>query len=184
MAFIGVGCGTPTAAPDPDPPAVLVPDQAPLPVSPAASPAPDDVAARPTGQPPVYSFEQVAIRGADPVAYFTQGAAVRGSRDYEYQWNGAIWRFSSADNRATFVADPLAYAPQYGGYCAWAVSQGYLASVDPQVWDIVDGKLYLNYNRGVQTRWQQNTPGHIAQGDQNWDGVLASPEMSESGQRW
>jgi len=69
-------------------------------------------------------------------------------------------------------AGPAAYAPQYGGYCAWAVSQGYTASTDPHAWRIVDGKLYLNYSKGVQKRWQQDIPGNIAKGDANWPKVL------------
>lgn len=191
IVLIGGGCGTPTVAPEAEPLVEPVPDRSsevPDPAvtatSPTPDPAPPEPVTRPIGQPPVYSFEQVAIRGADPVAYFTQGAAVRGSGDYEYQWNGATWRFSSAEHRDAFIADPLTYVPQYGGYCAWAVSRGYLASVDPEVWDIVDGRLYLNYSRGVQRQWQRDTLGHIAQGDQNWDGVLASSEVSESGQQW
>ncbi|MEA5449024.1 YHS domain-containing (seleno)protein [Leptolyngbya sp. CCNP1308] len=135
-------------------------------------------------QPEVYAFEGVAIRGADPVAYFTAGKAVKGSADYETTWNGATWRFSSAENLAAFEADPIAYAPQYGGYCAWAVKSGYLASVDPEAWKIVDGKLYLNYSPGVQRQWQADIAGNITQGDQNWPAALGSSEVSESGKSW
>ncbi len=135
-------------------------------------------------QPEVYVFEGVAIRGADPVAYFTEGKAVKGSTDYETTWNGATWRFSSAENLAAFEADPVAYAPQYGGYCAWAVKSGYLASVDPEAWKIVDGKLYLNYSAGVQKQWQADIAGNIAQGDQNWPATLSSDKVSESGKSW
>ena len=84
----------------------------------------------------------------------------------------ATWRFSSAANLAAFEADPEAYAPQYGGYCAWAVSQGYTASTDPTAWRIVDGKLYLNYSQGVQRRWEQDIPGNIVKADTNWPKVL------------
>jgi len=135
-------------------------------------------------QPHVYSFDGLAIRGADPVAYFTEGAAVKGVADYEYQWNGATWRFSSAENLAQFTANPEAYAPQYGGYCAKAVAEGYLASIDPDAWRIVDGKLYLNYSPGVQRQWQSDIPGHIASGDQHWPAVLTVDVVHESGQRW
>ncbi len=135
-------------------------------------------------QPEVYSFDGLAIRGADPVAYFTESKAVKGVADYETTWNGSTWRFSSAENLAAFEADPEAYAPQYGGYCAWAVKEGYLASVDPEAWRIVDGKLYLNYSAGVQRQWQGDIAGNIVQGDQNWPAALASDTVNESGQSW
>lgn len=114
----------------------------------------------------------VAIRGHDPVAYFTVGHPVQGSPAFKAMWQGAEFRFSSAANRDLFIASPARYAPQYGGYCAWAVSQGYTAGVDPNSWRIVGGKLYLNYNRDVQTRWERDVPGHIAAANQNWPRVL------------
>lgn len=114
----------------------------------------------------------LAIRGTDPVAYFVEGMPVAGQAEFEYEWQGATWRFASETNRDRFIEDPEAYAPQYGGYCAWAVSQGYTAPVDPDAWKIVDGKLYLNFNRGVQRRWERDVPGNIAKADQNWPGVL------------
>ncbi|MEM1161986.1 MAG: YHS domain-containing (seleno)protein [Pseudomonadota bacterium] len=122
---------------------------------------------------PVYqSFFGTAIDGTDPVAYFTEGRPVEGSSDHVHEWNGAKWRFSSAENLALFAADPEKYAPQYGGYCAWAVAQGYTASTDPNAWKIVDGKLYLNYNKSVQTKWEGDIPGHIASADGNWPKIL------------
>jgi YHS domain-containing protein len=125
-------------------------------------------------QDPIYTgrFSNVAIGGTDPVAYFIEGRPVEGSRQFTHDWNGATWRFASAANRDRFAADPAAYAPQYGGYCAWAVAQGYTASTDPQAWRIVDGKLYLNYNLEVRERWLQDVPGHIAAADANWPKVL------------
>ena len=113
-----------------------------------------------------------AIRGYDPVAYFTEGRPVEGLPAHELAWNGATWRFASAENLARFRADPEAYAPQYGGYCAWAVSQGYTASVDPEQWRIEDGRLYLNYDAEVQARWLRDVPGFIAAADANWPAVL------------
>ncbi|MEO0820252.1 MAG: YHS domain-containing (seleno)protein [Pseudomonadota bacterium] len=122
---------------------------------------------------PVYkTLFGTAIDGTDPVAYFTESRPVEGSSDYTHDWNGATWRFSSAENRDLFAANPEKYAPQYGGYCAWAVSQGYTASTDPDAWAIVDGKLYLNYNQSVQTRWEKDVPGHIASANGNWPRVL------------
>lgn len=122
---------------------------------------------------PVYqSYFGTAIDGTDPVAYFTEGKPVPGKREFSHEWNRATWRFSSAENRDLFAANPEKYAPQYGGYCAWAVSQGYTASTDPEAWKIVDEKLYLNYNKSVQANWEKDIPGHIASGDANWPKVL------------
>ena len=118
------------------------------------------------------TFSSLAVSGYDPVAYFKEGKPVEGDSDYEFEWNGATWRFASADNLAAFKQDPEAFAPQYGGYCAWAVSQGYTASTDPTAWKIVDGKLYLNYNQDIQRRWQTDIPGNIAKANGNWPKVL------------
>ncbi len=85
---------------------------------------------------------------------------------------GANWRFSSAANRDRFAANPTQYAPQYGGFCAWAVSQGYSAPIDPQAWTIHNGKLYLNYDLNIQRRWARDIPGNIIKGDRNWPTVL------------
>jgi YHS domain-containing protein len=132
------------------------------------------VAAPAAAEDPVYTglFSDLAVSGYDPVAYFTDGKPVEGRGDFEYEWNGATWRFASQSNLAAFEAEPEAYAPQYGGYCAWAVSQGYTASSDPDAWRIVDGKLYLNYSKSVQEKWQQDIPGNIAKADRNWPAVL------------
>lgn len=114
-----------------------------------------------------------AIDGYDPVAYFKESKAVEGSNDFVHEWNDAKWYFSSAENKADFVAEPEKYAPQYGGYCAWAVSQGSSAPTDPKAWKIEDGKLYLNYNQDVQTTWLKDIPGHIKSADKNWPSILA-----------
>ncbi len=113
----------------------------------------------------------VAIDGTDPVAYFTESRAVEGAKQFSTEWNGATWRFASAANLAAFTADPEKFAPQYGGYCAWAVSQGYTADIDPQAWKIVDGKLYLNYSKDVQRNWEGDVAGHIKMADANWPGI-------------
>jgi len=123
---------------------------------------------------PVYTgtLSSLAVSGYDPVAYFKDNKPVEGDSAYEYDWNGATWRFASQANLDTFKANPEAYAPQFGGYCAWAVSQGYTASATPEAWRIVDGKLYLNYSKGVQATWEQDVPGNIAKADKNWPKVL------------
>ena len=117
-------------------------------------------------------LSDLAVSGYDAVAYFTEGKPVEGSDDFTAEYDGAVWRFSSAENREAFTANPAQYAPQYGGYCAWAVSQGYTASTDPEAWKIVDGKLYLNYSLSVQQKWQKDIPGNITAGDANWPKVL------------
>ena len=97
---------------------------------------------------------------------------MEGSAAFEHKWKGATWRFANAKNLEAFKADPEAYAPQYGGYCAWAVSQGYTASADPSAWRIVGKKLYLNYNREVQQNWEKDAAGNIVKADGNWPKVL------------
>ena len=118
------------------------------------------------------TFFGVAIKGYDAVAYFTDAKPVEGSSDFTSEWNGATWRFASAAHRDLFKGSPDKYAPQYGGYCAWAVSQGYTANIDPAAWAIVDGKLYLNYSREVQKTWQGDVPGNITKADANWPKLL------------
>jgi hypothetical protein len=114
----------------------------------------------------------VAVRGFDVVAYVTDGRPVVGSSRIETQWNGAVWRFVDQAHREMFLADPERYAPQFGGYCAYAVSQGYTADGDPRVWRIVEGRLYLNYSTRAQRLWERDVPGHIAKGRVNWPAVL------------
>jgi len=123
-------------------------------------------------EPSFYAERGVAIDGTDPVAYFTEGKPVAGDPALTHEWMGSTWRFASAENRDRFVANPAAYAPQYGGYCAWAVSRGYTASTVPEAWEIVEGKLYLNYSLRVKKHWSQDIPGNIARGDANWPDVL------------
>lgn len=114
----------------------------------------------------------VAAGGYDPVAYFTDKKPVAGKSEFTHEHDGAVWRFSSAANRDAFKAEPAKYAPQYGGYCAWAVSQGYTAKGDPNIWSVVDDKLYLNYDKGVQSNWEKDKAGHIKKADANWPKVL------------
>lgn len=110
----------------------------------------------------------LALHGFDTVAYFTKNKAVKGSPDFEFTWNGAVWRFASAANRDAFAKQPDAYAPQFGGYCAWAVSRNYTADVDAEAFSIVDGRLYLNYSKWVQLRWHLDRLGNIVKGEANW----------------
>jgi YHS domain-containing protein len=117
-------------------------------------------------------FGSVAIEGFDPVAYFTDGKPVEGKKEFQTTWNGATWRFASAEHRDLFVKDPTKYAPQYGGYCAWAVAQNDTAGIDPKAWTIVDGRLYLNYSLEIQKKWTADIPGNVKKGDANWPHLL------------
>ena len=114
----------------------------------------------------------VAIKGYDPVAYFTDRKPVKGSREFEYFWMGAKWRFSTAGHKDLFIKDPDKYAPKYGGYCAYAVSQGTTADIDPDAWKIVDGRLYLNLSKKIQDRWSKDIPGYIKKADENWPRIF------------
>lgn len=117
-------------------------------------------------------FGSVAIKGTDPVAYFTQGRPMEGSKAHQFIWKGAKWRFANAKHREMFAANPERYAPQYGGYCAWAVSQGYTAGIDPDAWKIVESKLYLNNSKSVQAQWLADMKALIQQADVNWPRLL------------
>jgi len=119
-----------------------------------------------------YKSNGIAIRGYDTVAYFTQGEPVKGSSEYSTEWMGATWQFSSEEHLNTFVASPQTYAPQYGGYCAYGVSQGYLVKIEPEQWRIVDDKLYLNYDAEVQSKWIKDIPGYISKADEAIAGLL------------
>ena len=121
-----------------------------------------------TLQSRTFSDAEGAIRGYDPVAYFTDGAPAQGSPEFTTTWDGAQWYFASAANRDRFIADPARYAPQYGGYCAYAMSKGLVVSTDPAAWHIRDDKLYLNYSLGVRKTWLKDPAGYIEKGDRHW----------------
>ena len=123
-------------------------------------------------KPAVFATDEGAIRGYDPVAYFTDAAPTRGSDQFTASWQGATFHFASAENLNLFKAAPAAYAPQYGGYCAYAVSKGATATTVPEAWTIVDGKLYLNYSLGIKQRWSGDVPGNIRAANSNWPAVL------------
>ena len=126
---------------------------------------------------PVFSDRSgKAIKGYDPVSYFTESRARQGVDDFSYEWRGADWYFSSARNREAFIEDPEKYAPQYGGYCAYAVSRGYTAQIDPDAWHIHEDRLYLNFSRSVQRTWRRDVRGNVAAADDNW------PSLSSGGQ--
>ncbi len=114
----------------------------------------------------------LALEGHDAVAYQTDKAPVAGKSEFRVSWKGAEWRFASKANLDTFVGSPEKYAPQFGGYCAFAVAHGSTAPGDPKVWDVVNGKLYLNVSKSVQSTWQKDQSTLIPRAEKNWPGVL------------
>ena len=112
--------------------------------------------------------DNVAIHGYDTVAYFTEGEPVKGADEFEQVWEDARWQFASATNRELFKANPERYAPQFGGYCAGGLAAGEYANGDPEVWTIVDGKLYLNKTKDLRTFWREAPEAHIEVAKYNW----------------
>lgn len=114
----------------------------------------------------------LALRGYDPVAYFTSGAPTMGAARYTAKYNGATYHFASAENLKKFKASPAAFAPQYGGFCAMGVALEKKLDGDPMVWKIVDNKLYLNVNQDVSVAWNRDIPGNLAKAEANWPQIM------------
>ena len=110
-----------------------------------------------------------AIKMYDPVAYFKESKAVKGDESFTYRRHGMTWYFSTKEHRDLFAANPEKYAPQYDGYCAWAMSEGRKAITDPEVWKIVNGKLYLNCSKSAYEKWIRDIPGNVEKADANWE---------------
>jgi hypothetical protein len=117
-----------------------------------------------------------AIEGYDAVAYFTEGAPKLGDARFTHEWNGAVWRFASAENRDRFIAEPDSYAPQYGGHCAYAMSTDAFAPGDAKRWRVEGGKLYLNANLFAQKLWEVNIPKRVVDADGHWPARRAELE--------
>jgi YHS domain-containing protein len=130
-----------------------------------------------TLHPQFYTENGVALDGQDVVAYFTQNKLVMGVSQFKHNWGGTTWMFASAANRDMFANNPEKYAPQYGGYCAQATSEGNLVVTQPDAWKIVNGKLYLNYDKTLQAQWMEDIPGHIASANKNWPAILNNKEL-------
>ncbi len=117
----------------------------------------------------IYQVDGLAIGGYDVVSYHNEAKPIKGSKDFTYTWKGATWHFANVENLERFVADPSSYAPQYGGYCAWGMREGYKAKTDPfNAWTVTDGLLYLNYNKAVQDGWLSEMEESIRIADKNW----------------
>lgn len=113
-------------------------------------------------------IDGVAIKGYDTVAYFQDGKAIKGNESFNFQWHNLTWYFKTRENRDLFAAMPEKFAPQYDGYCAWAMTEERKAVTDPEVWKIVDGKLYLNCSMAAYEKWSKDIPGNIEKADANW----------------
>ena len=120
---------------------------------------------------PIFEKSGKAIRGYDPVSYFTENKPVEGKDEFVFNWNNVNWHFSTQQNLNLFKANPGKYAPQYGGYCAYGLSNGYKASTSPDAWTIVNGKLYLNYSKSVRDSWDKNRSERIQKADKFWPDV-------------
>ena len=114
----------------------------------------------------------VAIRGYDTVAYFTDHKPVMGKDGFVYEWMGAKWKFASQEHLDLFKADPAKYAPQYGGYCAYGVAKDHLVKIEPDQWSVVGGKLYLNYDASVSAKWKKDIPGYIKTADDKFKVII------------
>lgn len=123
----------------------------------------------------VYQARGLAIKGFDTVSYFTQGEPVKGDKAFSAEYKGATWLFASAENRDLFKADPAKYAPQYNGYCAYAMgAYGKTVKVDPKIYTIKDDKLYLNFNKKIGERFNEDIDNFISVGDDNWSKIIAN----------
>ena len=121
---------------------------------------------------PVYAPDGVALKGYDPVAFFTQAKPVQGSADYSFTWEGVNWFFVDKTNLESFKKLPSKYAPQYGGYCAYGTSKGHKAPTQPDTWTIVDNKLYFNYNSKVKEMWLKNQTALIDSANRIWPVIM------------
>jgi YHS domain-containing protein len=126
-----------------------------------------------------FEKDGVALRGHDPVAYFTEGKPVRGSREHTADYKGTTFWFATQAHRDAFVASPERYAPQYGGYCAYGAASGYKAVTDPTAFSVVGGKLYLNYNADVQAKWSGDVTAYVRKADRRWPRVSRQTNVVE-----
>ena len=123
-------------------------------------------------------FGGVAIIGYDPVAYFTEGRAMKGSEEFSYNWLGTPWQFASSQHRDLFIGDPTKYAPQYGGYCVGEVAdKGATINLDPEAWAIIDGKLYLSYSKEFMEKFKARPSDVLAKAEANWPAVKTQLEQ-------
>ena len=118
------------------------------------------------------SFSSTAVEGYDVVSYFDSGEPKKGNTEFSTTYKKATWLFSTQENLEKFKVNPGQYAPQFGGHCAWAASEGYIAKGDPNYWEVYEGKLYLNYNASIKQKWSVEKSRHISKGNKNWPNIL------------
>ena len=111
------------------------------------------------------------ISGYDPVAYFTDGKAMKGSGYHVTEYNGVTYTFASRNHKELFQRNPEKYVPAYGGYCAYGVAVGKKFVSDPEAWKVVDGTLYLNLDKDIQGKWAKDIPGYIQKSEANWKNI-------------
>lgn len=116
----------------------------------------------------------LAVQGYDVVAYFTDGKPVKGSAQFASSHGGGTYHFASAEHKASFDKEPAKYAPQFGGYCAWAVSKNSLAKIEPDAFQVVNGRLLLQYDKSIREKFSKDTPGNLAKADGNWPGLVST----------
>jgi YHS domain-containing protein len=126
-------------------------------------------------------FGGVAIMGYDPVAYFTEGRPMKGSEELAYEWLGTPWHFATKEHRELFIDDPIRYAPQYGGYCVGEVAaNGVTINIDPDAWAIIDGKLYLSYDKDHIAEIASRPEGYLVKAEANWPELKARLEQGSA----
>ncbi|MCX8507571.1 MAG: hypothetical protein ORN49_01615 [Rhodobacteraceae bacterium] len=140
------------------------------------------VAAAQADQPMYYAPEGIALSGYDVVAYFTEGRPVAGSAEHAIKWRGAVWYFHSPESEMSFEMNPEAYAPQFGGYCAYAVAEGRTASVQPGAFFVRDGRLYFMHTEEMLRQKQAELTRIVTQAQGNWPHVLILPPAGDGGQ--
>lgn len=125
-------------------------------------------------EPAVYTgwLDNVALDGYDAMS-FHDGVPLKGDPQFYFSYMGATFHFASRDSRNRFISEPERYAPAYGGYCAWAVSKGKLASGDPEQWNIKDGVLYINFSKRIKKRWEKRADKFIDRADEKWPSILS-----------
>lgn len=114
----------------------------------------------------------VAIQGYDPVAFFTDHHPVTGKPEFASKYNGATYEFASQEHKALFDKEPAKYEPAFGGYCAYGVSRNKLVSVDVEAFQIVDGKLLLQYSKSVRATFNGDPKANLSKANQNWPGLV------------
>ena len=115
--------------------------------------------------------ENIAIKGYDTVAYFVENRPIKGKPEFEHVWQGARWQFATPEHRDMFATDPVRYAPRYGGFCSGGMSLGVKATINPEAWAIIDGRLYLAFSERTMKRFTSDVDANIAKADANWKGL-------------